>query len=129
MNNNDDILTGHNMIKGNIMIELVELGEGIVGDYDPDDPEDVELLRFDVSYRDTNNELGWTAFDDASYCTQLPVSATEDQRTNALKLLMGHIYEPAMTGSSIKKLCEFLSWISLESLETGIIEQRYVLNS
>jgi hypothetical protein len=125
---NTDITTGYSKIRGDIMIELVELGEGKVGGYNQDDPDDVELLRFDVSYRDANDTLGWAAFDDASYCTQLPASATEDQRTKALELLMGHIYEPAMSGNSIKKLCEFLSWISPESLETGIIEQKYVLS-
>jgi len=37
-----------NLIKNNIMVEWVELGEGLSGDYNPDDPKDIELLRFDI---------------------------------------------------------------------------------
>ena len=112
------------LIKDNVMVEWTELGEGIDGDYNPDDPEDVELLRFDVS-RLVNGE--WEAIDDASYCTQIPVSATPEQRAKGLQFIMNEVYEWASQGYSIKKLCERLSWISLESIETGKIEHGWVL--
>lgn len=112
------------LIKDNVMVGWTELGEGIDGDYNPGDPEDVELLRFDVS-RLVNGE--WEAIDDASYCTQVPVSATPEQRTKGLQLIMDEVYEWASQGYSIKKPCERLSWISLESIETGKIERSWVL--
>ena len=36
------------LIKGNRKVDLWQAGEGWNGDYDPDDPNDVELWRFDV---------------------------------------------------------------------------------
>ena len=112
------------MIRGNVKVEWSELGEGIDGDYNPDDPEDVELLRFDVSRKAGDN---WEAIDDASYCTQVPVSATPEQRAEGLQLIMDEIYEWASQGYSIKKLCERLSWISLESIEKGSVERKWIL--
>ena len=112
------------LIKDNVMVEWTELGEGIDGDYNPNDSEDVELLRFDVS-RLVNG--GWGVIDDASYCTQVPVSATPEQRAKGLQLIMDEVYEWASQSHSIKKLCERLSWISLGSIETSKIERSWVL--
>jgi len=39
------------------MTVRVELGEGKCGDYDPDDPNDIELLRFDVSYKPKGKDI------------------------------------------------------------------------
>lgn len=113
------------LIKDNVMVEWTELGEGIDGDYNPDDPEDVELLRFDVS-RLIDGE--WEAIDDASYCTQVPVSATPEQRAKGLQRIMDEVYEGASQGYSIKKICEHLSWISLKNIETGNLQKEWVLN-
>lgn len=107
------------------MVEWSELGEGIDGDYQPDDAEDVELLRFDVSRKVGDS---WEAIDDASYCTQVPVSATPDQRMKGLQLIMDEVYEWASQGYSIKKVCERLSWISLESINTGIVVKEWILD-
>ena len=111
------------LIKGKVKVEWVQLGEGISGDYDADDPDDVELLRFDVSKK-VGRE--WKAVDDASYCTQVPVSATEGQRAELLKSIMHFVHDPVTAGSSIKKCCEELSWISLDSLKTNLIERKFV---
>ena len=59
--------------KGDVEVSFCFLNEGWEGDYDPTDPDDVPLLRFDVSKWDKNcNE--WSAVEDASYCTQLSVT-------------------------------------------------------
>jgi len=113
------------LIKDNVMVEWAELGEGIDGDYNPDDPEDIELLRFDVS-RLVDGE--WQPIDDASYCTQVPVSATPEQRAKGLQWIMDEVYEGVSQGYSIKKLCEQLSWISLKSIETDNLKREWVLN-
>ena len=36
------------VIRGDRKVEWVDIGEGWNGDYDPDDPDDTALLRFDV---------------------------------------------------------------------------------
>jgi hypothetical protein len=102
------------IIRGNVKVEWVELGEGCYGDYDEDDPYDVELLRFDVSIL-INDE--WIDPGDASYCTRFPVAVPDWQKFAGLLLIMSEVYEPASEGNSIKKLCERLSWISPDWLE------------
>ena len=98
------------LIKNNVKVEWVGLGEGLNGDYDPNDPEDIELLRFDVSVL-VDGE--WTDPGDASYCTMFPVSSTIEEQGEALALLLGEVYEWASQGHSVKRLCQRLSWIDL----------------
>jgi len=102
------------LIRGDVRVEWERLGEGVCGDYNPDDPDDIELLRFDVSHKDS--ETGeWLAVDDASYCTQVPVDTAPEVRQTLLRFIMDEVYEPVTDGHSIKKLCERLSWISPEA--------------
>ncbi len=100
------------LVKDNVLVEFVELGEGLCGDYDPDDPEDIELLRFDIlSLVDDK----WVAVDDASYCTLIPVDVSDAKKREYLEFIMDHVHEPVTSGYSIKKLCERLSWLGLEA--------------
>jgi hypothetical protein len=98
------------IIKGRVRVEWVDLGEGLDGDYDPDDPNDVALLRFDVSWKNLQGE--WEAADDASYCTDVPTATPLPVQQRLLEILMDEVYEPLTDRHSIKKLCERLSWIS-----------------
>lgn len=91
-----------------VKVEWVDLGEGYSGYYDPNDPEDDALLRFDVSvWRDGE----WQDPGDASYCTLIPVDTPEDILMNGLRMIMQEVEEPLRNGYSIKKICEQLSWI------------------
>jgi hypothetical protein len=94
-----------NTIRGDRKVEWVDLGEGWSGDYDPSDPEDEALLRFDVMERDDDE---WVAIDDASYCTQMPADSSEDILRRGAAIIMDATYGK----SNIKKICEELSWIS-----------------
>ncbi len=111
------------LVKDNVRVAWVDCGEGWNGDYNPDDPEDVALLRFDVYRRTEDDERlllsheKWTPIDDASYCTQMPVESTDELKIRGLHLIMDRVHEPASDGAtSIKKICEELSWISPEWL-------------
>lgn len=112
-----------------VRLEWTELGEGICGDYNPNDPKDIELLRFDVSFKRKNGD--WEFPDDASYCTQFPVKASKKEKMDALKWLLNEYFEPVIShateGTSVKKLGERLSWISPKSLKENKIVQEYVL--
>jgi len=120
------------LIRDRVKVEWVELGEGVCGDYDEENPEDVELLRFDVSfllnpdddptqysnsYVEEEPGVVWIDPGDASYCTQVPVSSTPEQRKALLEIIMDEVYEPLMDGHSVKKICERLSWIDLDWLK------------
>jgi len=61
--------------KDGITLRFVELGEGSEGDYNPDDPEDAELLRVDVLF--DGEEVD-------SYCTLCRASLTYEERMTVL---------------------------------------------
>ncbi|MCA1064719.1 hypothetical protein QTG56_24215 (plasmid) [Rossellomorea sp. AcN35-11] len=103
------------LVNENVMVEWVELGEGLDGDYNPEDPTDIELLRFDVSILIDGE---WVEKEGASYCTQFPAYATEKQKMKGLQLLLDQFHDvlSSDTDVSVKKLGERMSWISLESI-------------
>jgi hypothetical protein len=104
-----------------IRIDLVNIGEGLSGDYNPDDPDDVNLLRFDayVNNPDTDEDYsgGWLEIEDASYCTRLPADSDMEALEKAAKLIHSRYrdvigsYDDYLNGPSVKKLGEELSWI------------------
>lgn len=101
------------IVKNNVMVEFVDLDEGWNGGFNPDDPDDEHLLRFDVS-RHNRKTNEWEAVDDASYCTQIPLGTDEPLLFNLLQVIMSEVFEPVSNGHSIKKICERLSWIDSE---------------
>ena len=108
------------LIRGGRKVEWVDIGEGWSGDYNPDDPEDVALLRFDVleltkveGLFSDSPELEWEQMDDASYCTQMPADTSEADLRRGAEIIMDATYGK----TNIKKICEELSWISPGWLE------------
>lgn len=73
------------LIRGRVRVDWADLGEGWDGDYDPEDPEDEALLRFDF-YAHLNGE--WVAVNDTSYCTQVPADTDPNVRRRLLTALM-----------------------------------------
>lgn len=124
----DDFFTGNDgmslsveadamsLVKGPVKVSWVNLGEGWNGDYNPENPEDENLLRFDVSVlRDGE----WEEKEDASYCTQFPAAASFRDKLLGLTLLMREFYDALHNDIdvSVKKLGESLSWISPEWMQ------------
>jgi len=101
------------LIRGNLKIEWVNLGEGYCGDYDINDPEDVNLLRFDLS---KIVDGYWELVDDCSYCTLMPANTPEPMLEVALEFLMDEFYDEVSEGYRGKKIGERLSWISPEMI-------------
>jgi len=102
-----------------LRVDWYNADEGWNGDYDPEDPDDVNLLRFDVYVMREpepwdDSDDGWRAVDDASYCTQMPANTKPEILERALRRLFAE-YEDALESDhdcSVKKLGESLSWIS-----------------
>jgi len=121
MSKHKDIFRDDNCLtRGIVRVEWSDLGEGQSGEFNANDKDDAALLRFDVSYK---TKQGWEACEDASYCTQFPAEATSEQKREGLKLLMDELYDSVLQypDSSVKKLCERLSWISLKSLKDNAV--------
>jgi hypothetical protein len=101
------------LIKNNVRIDWVNIGEGNDGDYDPTDKYDENLLRFDVSHL-VNNE--WEPVDDGSYCTQMPATCGNDLLKVGLETIMNSIYDDVSSHGRAKRICEQMSWISPHDL-------------
>jgi hypothetical protein len=99
------------LIKDNVKVIWENIGEGWSGDYDEDDPEDENLLRFTVY---VNDDGQWTEVDDSSYCTHVSANTDNDELMRLLNVLMNEFYNVLHYDiyASVKKLGERMSWIS-----------------
>lgn len=104
---------------GNVKVAWEAIGEGVSGEYDPDDPQDVELLRFSVYVWDIAGN-DWIEVDDASYCTQVPVDTPVETLTVLLARIFNEVYDYVQAGESIKKICERLSWIAVDDAKFAV---------
>lgn len=113
-------------INDELSIEWVELGEGVWGDYNPDNPLDMELLRFDISISndaaDRNDvyteptDDGWGAPQDGSYCTQVGVTTPEPIKLMLLAQMAVIAYQGMLDGN-LKRTAEWLSWVERDTVE------------
>lgn len=105
-----------------VMVEFENIGEGLSGDYNEDDEQDIPVLRFGVYKRSTNPlpafdkgipkpEDQWESVDDASYSTKVPVDTPKESLEKMARLIMDRVKQRVLDYSSVKKLCEQLSWI------------------
>lgn len=92
--------------RNKVRVELHSIGEGLNGDFDPTDPEDIELLRFDV-YRQEYG--GWEPVDDASYCTKLPASSSSAIKFMVVDFIYHAIAEEVRAGLPVSRKCQDLS--------------------
>lgn len=93
------------LIRDHRMVEFSYCEEGLNGVYNPNDPEDVALLRFDI-YEKVNDE--WVAMDDGSYCTLMPVDTGAGIIKQALELIMNETFDL----DRVKKAGEAMSWVA-----------------
>lgn len=96
------------LIQDKVKVEWENIGEGLYGDYNPLDPDDVPLYRFYVQRLEDGE---WVDVEDASYCTQVPVDTSDETLEKLLAILIDHFYCDVMDGKSVKKLGERMSWI------------------
>ena len=99
-----------------IRADWYDAGEGICGDYNPEDPDDIPLLRFDIYKKEGED---WVGVDDASYCTRMPATERLETLTRSLYIIFKE-YNDVLKDDpdvSVKKLGEALSWISPDDIE------------
>lgn len=97
----------------NFAVTTSWIGEGNEGDYNPEDPLDHPLMRFDVQHINSESSE-WENISDGSYCTQVRAYAP----ANILNALPQYIAEYLeMEGSkSIKRRLETISWIDEKTI-------------
>lgn len=117
---------------GLVRVDLDWEGEGIDGDYDGTDPDDVPLLRYGISRKFTNEcknenfsyltgedfhgrEIGeWLYVEDSSYCTQLPIDAPREQLIEAAQFILSYVEDGVRDLHREKRMYETLSWLCLQ---------------
>lgn len=92
------------LVRDHRMVQFSHIGEGLNGDYDPNDPDDIPLLRFDI-YELVDGE--WQQMDDASYCTGIPVDTPIAEIRGYLTMIMDSTYDL----TNVKREAELLSWL------------------
>ena len=119
----DDMEPG--LRRGNYAIEWENLGEGRCGEYDAEDPNDVNFLRFSVYMIDPTKDSSldfWDtkeAVDDACYCTEIPASTDPAILKKLLVRMMNEIYSEGYGVGNhpyLKRICEQLSWITVDAV-------------
>lgn len=81
--------TEMDVVRGNVMVEFKYVGEGVEGDFNPNDRYDMPFLRFylyiwrraadDIDPEQTNYEYGdWEYIEGASACTLIDARSPED---------------------------------------------------
>ena len=108
-----------------LRVDWYNAGEGVCGDYNPENPQDVNLLRFDVyiagdAGTEDESDDGWREVEDASYCMNIPANTTQEILEESLKYIFSEYREviDQYPYNSLKRLGERLSWISDSDFES-----------
>lgn len=93
-----------------IWASWVNLGEGWGGDWDEDDPNDQNLLRFDVGVHkfDGGDDEGA----EYSFCTRMPADVSDELLLRGLRAILREYSDAVEGGGSTKRAMEWMSWIS-----------------
>ena len=100
------------LTSGDTKVEFDYIGEGMSGDYDPDDPNDSPLLRFYVSKIDYSTKE-WEVVDGGSYCTYVDA----DTEIPTLAKLLGIILQEVTASNFDKRRMAELSHMREEWAE------------
>lgn len=106
-----------------VRVRFTFIGEGVHGDYDPDDSLDLPLLRLDCLVRRTTAErtgqffedysdAEWVYPDQGSICTCVWLGSTPSLQLQYLAYALGylqHVIES--TSTSVKHAMDRLSWL------------------
>lgn len=108
---------------GPFRVALTDIGEGLYGEYDPNDPDDAPLLRIDLQTRADSEWAGEPDYGDdddwcntvgeTSLCTLLSAHVDGVQRKKFLTAALDHVNRAIADGSSPKGALEDIANWSL----------------
>lgn len=90
-------------------LRWVRLGEGLWGEYNPEDPDDVELLRFELMKPD--GQQGWEYVKNGGYCTQFKVASPRVVQRAGLWVLAEKLGEDLIDDRQVRRTFEEASHI------------------
>lgn len=103
-----------------VKVRWIDQTEGQWGDYNPEDPDDVPLLRFDVSLW---NEAAGKYNSCQSRCTCFCADASKEDIAKALDILLDRFYDAYSKNpnGSLKTLADQLSQISENNYQSMVL--------
>lgn len=96
-----------------IAVYWEDLGEGLGGDYDPEDPADERLLRFALEVRHADSGE-WVPQWSDGYCTSVSADADEQTRAGGLAHIARLVRLAAVTGQGTSGAAANASWTTTE---------------
>lgn len=106
----------------NFAVSVEWLGEGEEGDFQPLEPRDQPLLRFDAQKNIGIVDNVWEDLDNGSYCTQVPAYAPREILEAMPRYLVARL--EAEGGNYPKRLMEQLSWVTQKEISEFIESER-----
>lgn len=93
-----------------LQVSWIDIGEGMDGDYNPEDPDDEALFRLDVMAKRFGE---WDWVDDGSICTCTPTETNEATLLKLLEIAMDKIHPYYLKNNGrIKKVMDDLSYMN-----------------
>lgn len=108
-----------------VRIDLKWMGDGRTGDFNPENPNDVALLRFIVYYREMEHRGAWEQVSFATFRTNLPATTPRGILAQAIKRIYDEVAGEVVKGNSVKHICENLSRISPDWFKDTSIAEDY----
>lgn len=99
------------LVADDLKVSWEYAGEGLSGDYSGD-VDDEALLRF---YCSEKRHGEWIDFDDASYCTRLPVDTDRAVLQRGLEVILSALRD--CRNSGLKRRMEELSWLCVDDFK------------
>lgn len=108
---------------GDYRLTFLDDGEGLDGRYDPNDPNDVPLMRF---FLEQHGMLGWEPIENTSYCTRVNARLPRKELEFAARWILRRFRLALDSGSSAKRASAELSWVNTDDVQRKI--RRSVVN-
>lgn len=107
-----------------VKVEWTYIGEGVCGDFDETDPNDIALMRYDAyvsaGYDDgeggeETDDPDWLIPRNYSFCTRVPYDTPPEDLQRLAEIIADRLGE-ALPGGHWKSTAEEMSWISLDDI-------------
>lgn len=108
-----------------VKVDLEWIGEGLCGDFNSNDEDDVPLLRFTV-LKELDPGI-WEEVEHGSYCTQLSAKLPQEELQKFCDAMLNQVFDAVKVGASIKNECERLSWMHESWFRNGLPQNSFTL--
>jgi len=118
-NRHKEVAIGHDTISlfdNDIKAAWINLKEGRDGDFNPDDPDDINFLRFQL-FKWDEKANDYIEAPNSSYCSRVPVAISREKAIGLLDTIMETTKNELMWAGHAQETCEKLAQMEPSELE------------